>query len=68
MQIINTKTGVIYYTSTTQDRNGIASCVICREGNTARLVSREIYPTRARAYRAAVKVCKSLAANHAFIN
>lgn len=68
MQIVNTKTGVIYYTSTTQDRNGFASCVIRRDGSAARLVSREIYPTRARAYRAAVKVCEALAANHAFIN
>ena len=68
MQITNTKTGVTYTTRTTQQHNGYASCVTKRVGNTETLIAREIYPTRARAYRSAVMLCKSHAANHAYIN
>jgi hypothetical protein len=68
MQITNTKTGVTHSTRTTKTVGGYASCVTKRVGNTETLIAREVYPTRARAYRSAVMLCKSHAANHAYVN
>jgi hypothetical protein len=68
MYIENTKTGVTYYIRTCKDRAGFASCVIHRQGNTEKLVMREVYPTRSRAYHSALKACEALARNHAYFN
>jgi hypothetical protein len=73
MRIENTKTGVNYYTRTTKQHNGFVSSVVrqeTKEGLPVResLSAREIYPTRSKAYASAVKVCKTLARNHAWLN
>ena len=73
MFIENTKTGVNYYTRTTKQHNGFVSIVVRQETKggfpVRELVSaREIYPTRSKAYVSAVKVCKALAHNHAWLN
>ena len=61
MQIINHKTQVIYSTRTTKARSGFASIVTRREGNTERVTSYELHPTRAKAYRYALTMCKAQA-------
>ena len=70
MQIVNTKTGVAYNARTTKSSKGFVSIVSKYEPNPERefLVSREIHLTRAKAYRYATTVCKTLAKNHAWMN
>ena len=68
MQIVNTKTLVTYSSRTTKARSGFASIVTRREGNTERVTSYELHPTRAKAYRYAVALCKGQARNHAWVN
>lgn len=62
MQIINHKTGSVFTAYTVQDRAGFASCITMRQGNREVLIGREVYPTRSRAYKSAVKFCKTRAA------
>lgn len=70
MQIVNNKTGVAYNTRTTKTLNGFVSIVSKYEPTPERefLVSREVHPTRSKAYRYAVTMCKTLARNHAWMN
>lgn len=68
MNITNEKTLVTYSTRTTKARNGFASIVTRRENNMERVTSYELHPTRAKAYRYAVSMCKAQARNHAYIN
>jgi hypothetical protein len=73
MRIENTKTGVIYYTRTVKQHNGFASIVVRQENTNGlpvreSLAAREVYPTRSKAYSSALKVCKTLARNHAWLN
>ena len=70
MQIVNEKTGCAYNTRTTKAHNGFVSVVSKYEPNPERefTVSREIHPTRSKAYKYACDMCKSLAANHAYVN
>ena len=68
MQILNEKTLVTYSTRTTKARNGFASIVTRREGNTERVTSYEFHPNRGKAYRYAVAMCKSQAGDHAWTN
>lgn len=68
MFIHNTKTNVTFGAHTVQDRSGFAAVVYKRVDNNAKTISRVVYPTRAKAYYNAVKLCKAYADNHAFIN
>ena len=68
MRITNEKTGVVYSTRTMAERGAFISVVTRRQGDAERVTSRERHPTRAKAYRYAVTMAKTAAANHADIN
>ena len=68
MLIINTKTNTTFSGYTVADREGYAAVVTRRVGNNEALISRVVYPTRSKAYYNAMKLCKTYATNHAFIN
>ena len=69
MFIHNDKTNVSFIAHTVQDRSGGYTAVVSKRiGNNQKSISRVVYPTRAKAYYNAVKLCKAYATNHAFIN
>jgi hypothetical protein len=73
MRIENSHTGTTYYTRTAKQFDGFASIVVKQVNKNGlpvseSLVAREVYPTRAKAYNSASKVCKALARNHAYLN